>query len=110
MDSGGLSDLDLSELQQYLGHTDFPADKQEVASNAGSNQAPQAVVARIRNFLDRALRQPRGGAAGGARALERRILRSTYTKHRISEPKGHRNDFKSPLHDAYTACIKPLRV
>jgi hypothetical protein len=49
MDSGGLSDLDLSELQQYLGHTDFPADKQEVASNAESNQAPQAVVARIRN-------------------------------------------------------------
>ena len=49
MDSGGLSDLDLSDLQQYLGHTDFPADKQEVASNAESNQAPQAVVARIRN-------------------------------------------------------------
>ena len=49
MDSGGLSDLDLSDLQQYLGHTDFPADKQEVASNAESNEAPQAVVARIRN-------------------------------------------------------------
>ena len=49
MDSGGLSDLDLSELQQYLGHTEFPADKQEVASNAESNQAPQAVVAQIRN-------------------------------------------------------------
>jgi hypothetical protein len=49
MDSGGLSDFNLSELQQYLGHTDFPADKQEVASNAESNQAPQAVVARIRN-------------------------------------------------------------
>ncbi len=49
MDSGGLSDLDLSELQQYLGHTDFPADKQEAASNAESNEAPQAVVARIRN-------------------------------------------------------------
>ncbi len=49
MDPGGLSDLDLSELQQYLGRTDFPADKREVASNAESNQAPQAVVARIRN-------------------------------------------------------------
>jgi hypothetical protein len=49
MDSGGLSDLDFSELQQYLGRTDFPADKQEVASNAESNEAPQAVVARIRN-------------------------------------------------------------
>jgi hypothetical protein len=49
MDSGGLSDLNLSELQQYLGSMNFPADKQEVASNAESNQAPQAVVARIRN-------------------------------------------------------------
>ena len=34
MGSGGLSDLDLSELQQYLGSMNFPADKQEVASNA----------------------------------------------------------------------------
>ena len=49
MGSGGLSDLDLSELQQYLGHTEFPADKREVASNAESNQAPQAEEARIRN-------------------------------------------------------------
>ena len=49
MDLGGLSDLNLSELQQYLGRTNFPADKQEVASNAESNEAPQAVVARIRN-------------------------------------------------------------
>jgi hypothetical protein len=36
MGSGGLGDLDLSELQQYLGRTEFPADKQEVASNAES--------------------------------------------------------------------------
>jgi Protein of unknown function (DUF2795) len=47
--SGNLSDLNLSELQQYLGGTNFPADKQEVASNAQSNGAPQAVVAQIRN-------------------------------------------------------------
>jgi hypothetical protein len=47
--SGDLSDLNLSELQQYLGRTNFPADKQEVASNAESNDAPQAVVARMRN-------------------------------------------------------------
>ena len=47
--SGNLSDLNLSELQQYLGDTNFPADKQEVASNAKSNGAPQAVVAGIRN-------------------------------------------------------------
>jgi hypothetical protein len=49
MDSGGLSDLSLSELQQYLGNTNFPADKQQVASNAESYGAPQAVVAGIRN-------------------------------------------------------------
>jgi len=47
--SGGLDDLNLSELQQYLGGMNFPADKQEVASNAESNDAPQAVVAQIRN-------------------------------------------------------------
>jgi Protein of unknown function (DUF2795) len=49
MDLGGLSDLNLSELQQYLGRTNFPANKQEVASNAESNDAPQAVVSQIRN-------------------------------------------------------------
>ncbi len=46
MDLGGLSDLNLSELQQYLGGMNFPVDKQQVASNAQSNGAPQAVVAR----------------------------------------------------------------
>jgi hypothetical protein len=51
MDSSGsnLSDLNLSELQQYLGDTNFPADKQQVASNAQSNGAPQAIVDQIRN-------------------------------------------------------------
>jgi hypothetical protein len=49
MDPGGLSDLDLSELQQYPGRTGFPADREEVASNAESNEAPRAVVARIRS-------------------------------------------------------------
>jgi hypothetical protein len=44
--SGSLSDLNLSELQQYLGGMNFPVDKQQVASNAQSNGAPQAVVAR----------------------------------------------------------------
>jgi hypothetical protein len=42
MDSSGsnLSDLHLSELQQYLRNTNFPADKQQLASNAESNGAP----------------------------------------------------------------------
>jgi len=47
--SGSLSALNLSELQQYLGDTNFPADKQQVSSNAESNGAPQAVVDQIRN-------------------------------------------------------------
>jgi hypothetical protein len=47
--SGSLSDLNLSELQQYLGNANFPADKQQVSSNAESNSAPQAVVSQIRN-------------------------------------------------------------
>ena len=49
MDLGGLSDLNLSELQQYLGGMNFQADKKEVASSAESNNAPSAVVAQIRN-------------------------------------------------------------
>ena len=49
MDMGGLSDLNLSELQQYLGDTKFPADKQEVVSGAENNGAPPPVVAQIRN-------------------------------------------------------------
>ena len=65
--SSGLSDLNLSELQQYLGDTSFPAGKQEVASNAQSNGAPQAVVAQIGNSsierfegLEEVLRAVRG--------------------------------------------------
>jgi hypothetical protein len=49
MDLGGLGDLNLAELRQYLGSMDFPAEKEEVASNAEGNGAPQAVVAQIRN-------------------------------------------------------------
>ena len=49
MDLGGLSDLNLSELQQYLRGMNFPAEKEEVASNAESNGAPPAVVAQISN-------------------------------------------------------------
>ena len=59
MDSlGGLSDLNLSELQQYLGGMNFPADKQEVASNAESNGAPQAMLAQIRNVATERFESP----------------------------------------------------
>ena len=46
MDQGN---LDVSTLQHYLRGTDFPAHKEEVASNAESNGAPQDLVAQIRN-------------------------------------------------------------
>ena len=54
----GLSDLNLSELQQYLGDINFPADKQEVASNAESNGASQAMVAQIRNAATERFESP----------------------------------------------------
>jgi hypothetical protein len=46
---GDLGNLDLGQLQQYLGGVNFPAGKEEVASNAESNNAPQEVVDGIRN-------------------------------------------------------------
>jgi hypothetical protein len=39
----------VSTLQHYLRGTDFPADKEEVASNAESIGAPQDLVAQIRD-------------------------------------------------------------
>ena len=46
MDQGN---LDVSTLQHYLKGTNFPAEKEEVASNAQSNGAPQDMVTQIRN-------------------------------------------------------------
>ena len=46
MDQGN---LDVSTLNQYLKGTNFPAEKEEVASNAESNGAPQDLVSQIRN-------------------------------------------------------------
>ena len=46
---GDLGNLDLGRLQQYLPDVNFPAGKEEVASTAQSNDAPQEVVDRIRN-------------------------------------------------------------
>jgi hypothetical protein len=46
MDQGN---LDVSTLQHYLRGTDLPAEKEQVASNAESNGAPQDLVAQIRN-------------------------------------------------------------
>jgi len=49
MSLGNLGNLDLSQLQQYLPNVNFPASKEEVASTAQSNDAPQEVVENIRN-------------------------------------------------------------
>jgi hypothetical protein len=46
---GDLGNLDLGQLQGYLQGVNFPADKEEVASNAESNNAPQELVQQIRN-------------------------------------------------------------
>ena len=46
MDQGN---LDVSTLNHYLKGTNFPAQKEEVASNAESNGAPQDLVSQIRN-------------------------------------------------------------
>jgi hypothetical protein len=45
---GDLGNLDLSTLQQFIPNVNFPASKEEVASTAQSNDAPQEVVDRIR--------------------------------------------------------------
>ena len=44
-----LDKLDVRTLMQYLPGVDFPAEKEEVASTAESNNAPQEMVWRIRN-------------------------------------------------------------
>jgi hypothetical protein len=43
-----LGNLRLPELLQYLQGMNFPANKEEVASNAESNDAPRDVVGQIR--------------------------------------------------------------
>jgi len=49
MDLPNLGNLDIGQLQQFLQGVNFPAQKEEVASNAESNGAPQNVVDGIRN-------------------------------------------------------------
>ncbi len=49
MSLGDLGNLDLGQFQQYLPNVNFPASKEDVASQAQSNDAPQEVVENIRN-------------------------------------------------------------
>lgn len=46
---GDLGNLDSATLLQYLPGVNFPAEKEEVASTAEGNGAPQELVQRIRN-------------------------------------------------------------
>ena len=46
---GGLGDLDLGQLQGYLPNMNFPASKDDVLTEAQSNDAPKEVVDGIRN-------------------------------------------------------------
>ncbi len=49
MDQGDQGNYAVSTLMRYLKGTKFPASKEEVASNAESNGAPQDLVQQIRN-------------------------------------------------------------
>jgi hypothetical protein len=55
MDQGN---LDASTLQHYMKGTNFPAEKEEVASNAESIGAPQDMVSQIRNADTERFRSP----------------------------------------------------
>ncbi len=46
---GDLGNLDVGQLQQYLPNVNFPAGKDEVASEAESNGAPQEMIDKIKN-------------------------------------------------------------
>ena len=58
MDLGNLGNLDMGQLQHYLQAVEFPAQKEEVASNAESNGAPQDVVDQIRNAATERFNSP----------------------------------------------------
>jgi hypothetical protein len=53
-----LGNIGLGELLQYLQGTNFPANKEEVASNAQSNGAPQDVVGQISNAATERFNNP----------------------------------------------------
>jgi hypothetical protein len=46
---GDLGKFDVATLQQYLPGVRFPAEKEQVASTAEGNGAPQELVEKIRN-------------------------------------------------------------
>jgi hypothetical protein len=48
-DLGGLSNLDLGQITQYLPNMNFPASKDEVISEFQNNEAPQDVIDQLKN-------------------------------------------------------------
>jgi uncharacterized protein DUF2795 len=46
---GVLDNLDVATSQQYMLAVRFPAEKEQVASTAEGNEAPQELVEKIRN-------------------------------------------------------------
>ena len=46
---GDLSNLDAASLQRHLPGVRFPAEKEQVASTAERNGAPQELIEKIRN-------------------------------------------------------------
>jgi uncharacterized protein DUF2795 len=55
---GDLGNLDVATLLQYLPGVRFPAEKEQVASTAESNGAPQDMVSQIRNADTERFRSP----------------------------------------------------
>ena len=58
MDSGGLGDLNVAHAEQFLQGVNFPASKEEAASAAESNGAPQDFISQIRNAAPERFNSP----------------------------------------------------
>ena len=58
MDPGGLGDLNVAHVEQFLQGVNFPADKEEVASRAESNGAPQDFVDQLRDSATERFNSP----------------------------------------------------
>ena len=55
---GDIGNLDLNTLQQFLPDVNYPASREEVASSAESNNAPQELVQQIRNASTQQFNSP----------------------------------------------------
>ncbi|MGI9049480.1 MAG: DUF2795 domain-containing protein [Rubrobacteraceae bacterium] len=53
-----LGNFNPQDIQQYLQGINFPAEKQDVASQAESNGAPQGIVEKIKNAAQQKFNGP----------------------------------------------------